>query len=511
VTLAESLLHVPEQSPDATGERVSVAILRASVERLSAHNAVLASAKATLAAQNETMRRDNAALLARVAELERRLGLNSSNSSKPPSSDGLRKRPPRTRSLRERSKKRAGGQKGHPGTTLRAVDQPDHTVDHIPASCANCDQPLPQTPGGDYDARQVFDLPQPRPLVVTEHRAHRCRCTACGSVTKGVFPAGVSAPVQYGDRITAIVVYLSAFQLVPLDRLATLMADLFSVTLSRASIEKMSRRAGERLLGFAAAVRQLILLAPVKHLDETGFRIVKTLKWLHIAATGWLTYYRIGVDRGDMLSGVSGIIVHDHWKSYYTMPGVEHALCNAHHLRELKALFEIEQEDWARRMQTLLRRACHVEHLSRDQERAPDQRLIALIGRRYDAIVASGIAFHEGLPALPKTLKKDGTPRAGRAKRRVGHNLAQRLGDHKEAALRFLTNPDVPFTNNQAERDGRMMKLKQKISGCFRSVQGANDFAVIRTFIGTAQKQGWGVIQSLMRDPNDLIKKLQAA
>jgi transposase len=202
------------------------------------------------------------------------------------------------------------------------------------------------------------------------------------------------------------------------------------------------------------------------------------------------------------------------------MPGVEHALCNAHHLRELKALFEIEQEDWARRMQTLLRRACHVEHPSRDQERAPDQRLVGLMGRRYDAIprdegpracVASGIAFHEGLPALPKTLKKDGTPRAGRAKRRVGHNLAQRLGGHKAAALRFLTNPDVPFTNNQAERDGRMMKLKQKISGCFRSVQGANDFVVIRTFIGTAKKQGWGGIQSLMRDPNDLIKKLQAA
>ena len=494
-----------------TGDVASIVILQASIERLAAQNAALAGDRATLAAENQTMRRENAALSARVAELERRLGLNSSNSSKPPSSDGLSKKPPRTRSLRERSKKPAGGQPGHPGKTLCAVDNPDHTVDHLPALCANCAEPLPQIPGSDYDTRQVFDLPQPQPLVVTEHRAHRCRCTACGSVTKGAFPEAVSAPVQYGDRITAIVVYLSAFQFVPLDRLAALMFDLFNVNLARATIEKMSRQAGERLLGFADAVRQLILVAPVKHLDETGFRIVKTLKWLHVAATGWLTYYRIGADRGDMLSGVSGIVVHDHWQSYFAMPGVEHALCNAHHLRELQALSEIEQEDWSRHMQTLLRRACHAEHLCRDKQQAPDQRLVDLFGRRYDAIVASGISFHEGLPALPQKLKKDGTPRAGRPKRRVGHNLVERLREHKVDVLRFLTNPDVPFTNNQAERDGRMMKLKLKISGCFRSAQGANDFTVIRTLIGTAKKQGWGIIQSLMRDPKDLINDLKAA
>ena len=494
-----------------TGDLTPIEILRASIERLLAQNAALAGERATLAAENQTMRRENAALLARVAELERRLGLNSSNSSKPPSSDGLSKKPPRTRSLRVRSQKPAGGQPGHPGKTLHAVDKPDHTVDHLPAYCANCAEPLPRTPGSDYDARQVFDLPQPQPLVVTEHRAHRCRCAACGSVTKGAFPKAVSAPVQYGDRITAIVVYLSAFQFVPLDRLATLMSDLFNVNLARATIETMSHRAGERLLDFADAVRQLILLAPVKHLDETGFRIVKTLRWLHIAATGSVTYYRIGADRGDMLSGVSGIVVHDHWQSYFTMPGVAHALCNAHHLRELQALSEIEREDWSRRMRTLLRRACHVEHLSRDKQQAPDPSLVDLIGRRYDAIVASGIGFHEGLPALPQKLKKDGTPRAGRPKRRVGHNLVERLKDHKADVLRFLTNPDVPFTNNQAERDGRMLKLKQKISGCFRSVRGANDFMVIRTLIGTARKQGWGIIQSLMRDPKDLINEIKAA
>ena len=328
MTPTESLLRVPEPAPIAIGERAYIAALEAKVEYLLAQNSALVGERAALVIEHEVRRRENEALVARVAELERRLGLHSSNSGKPPSSDRLSKKPPRTRSLRERSKKPPGGQTGHPGKTLCAVANPDHIIDHLPASCANCAEPLPQIPGGDYVARQVFDLPTPPPLVVTEHRAYRCRRAACGTVTRGGFPEAVSAPVQYGDRIAAVVVYLTAFQFVPVDRLATLMADLFGLNLSRATIEQMSRRAGSHLPGFADAVRQLILGAPVKPLDETGFRIVKRLRWLHIAATACLTYYRIGADRGDMLTGASGIVVHDHWKSYFTMPGVEHALCN---------------------------------------------------------------------------------------------------------------------------------------------------------------------------------------
>jgi transposase len=496
VTPAESPLPVPEQASPVTGDPSIIAALQTQIEHLVAQNALLAS--------------ERAALLARVAELERRLGLNSSNSGKPPSSDGLKKPPPRTRSLRQPSKKTSGGQPNHPGKTLSVVANPDHVVDHFPTNCDKCGDPLPQSTGDGYVARQVFDLPDPTPLVVTEHRAHRCRC-ACGKVTTGKHPDGASAPVQYGERIAAVVVYLATFQFVPEDRLATLMLDLFGVTLSRATIGQMSRRAGQRLLSFAEAVHRSILSAPVKHLDETGFRIVKRLRWLHIAGTAALTLYRIGSSRGDMLSGVSGIVVHDHWKSYDTIPGVEHALCNAHHLRELQALVEIEHEDWARQMQVLLRRACHAERLAQSKGKALDQRLIDLISRRYDAIVAEGLAFHLTLPALATKLKLDGSPRGGRPPRRVGHNLLLRLSERKPDVLRFLTNPDVPFTNNQAERDARMMKLKQKISGCFRSVQGADDFAVIRTLIGTAKKRGWGVIQSLIRDPEALINDLSAA
>jgi transposase len=497
VTQAESPLPVPEQAPSVVGEAPTIAALQAHIQQLIAQNALLVS--------------EQQVLLARVAELERRLGLNSSNSSKPPSSDGPQKPPPRTRSQRGRSKKTSGGQPKHPGKTLSMVANPDHTVDHFPANCDTCGDPLPQSTKGGYVARQVFDLPDPSPLVVTEHRAHRCQCVACGKVTTGTFPKAVTGPVQYGERIAAYVVYLATFQFVPEDRLATLMKDMFGVILSRATIGQMSRRAGQRLLGFADAVHQLILVAPVKHLDEIGFRIVKRLRWLHIAATAALTFYRIGSSRGDMLSGVSGIVVHDHWKSYDTIPDVEHALCNAHHLRELQALVEIEKEDWARSMQALLRRACHAGHLARNKEKAPNQRLLDLIDRRYDAIVAQGLAYHLSLPALAIKLKLDGNPRGGRPPRRVGHNLLLRLSERKPDVLRFLTNPDVPFTNNQAERDARMMKLKQKISGCFRSVHGADDFAVIRTLIGTAKKTGWGVIQSLMRDPQTLIDDLSAA
>jgi transposase len=468
--------------------------------------AVLAGYKALVA----ELQARNAALVARVAELERRPGLNSANSGKPPSSDGLKK-PPRTRGLRGRSRNKSGGQTGHPGKSLCQVPAPDLTIDHFPTTCANCDQTLSPTDGSDYIARQVFDLPEPAPLVVTEHRAHRCCCVACGTETRATFPGAVSAPVQYGARIAAFVVYLLNCQFVPEDRLATLMADLFGVSLSRATIAQMSSRTAGRPGRFADAVRTLVAGAPVKHLDETGFRIGGRTKWLHIAATVWLTFYRVSPRRGSLPAGVSGIVVPDHWKPYYTMQGVVHALCNAHHLRELQALVEIEREEWARRMQVLLRRACHAVHLARDREEALDPRFIDLISRCYDTRIAEGIALHEAQPPPAIRPNRDGTANRGRPPRRIGHNLLLRLSSRKQDVLRFLTNPDVPFTNNQAERDGRMMKLRQKISGGFRSDDGAGEFAVIRTMIGTARKHGWNIIQSLMQDPQTLIAAISAA
>ena len=318
---------------------------------------------ATLAAQLEILTAQQQALIAqlheRIAQLERQLGLNSGNSGKPPSSDGLKKKPVRVSSLRERSGKKPGGQKGHPGETLRRSEAPDDTIDHFPEACAGCGKALSEAMATDHIARQVFDLPPPQPLFVTKHRAHSCVCAACGTQTRAHFPDHVKAPVQYGARIAGIVVYLLHFQMLPEKRLTTLMGDLFGVQLTTATIAAMSQNCAARFTSFATALYARIAAAAVKHLDETGFRIGGKTQWLHIAATVWLTFYRISPKRGDMPENLTGIAVHDHWKPYYTLEGIKHALCNAHHLRELKALVEIEKHDWARKMQRLLRRGCH--------------------------------------------------------------------------------------------------------------------------------------------------------
>src|SRR4249919_3339957 len=448
------------------------------------------------------------ALRAHIAELERRLGLNSSNSGKPPSSDGLKK-PARVSSLRERSGKKPGGQKGHKGETLRQVTDPDEVVNHYPSACSMCGVGLDPGTSVAHGARQVFDLPKPQPIIVTEHRAHDCQCPACGAKTRAPFPDGVNAPVQYGARITAFVIYLLHYQLLPENRLAALMADLFGVKVAAATIARMSRTCAERLQGFVATVRDLVAGAPVKHMDETGFRIGGKTQWLHVASTALLTFYRVCAKRGSLLANVAGIVVHDHWKPYYTMQGVLHALCNAHHLRELKALVEIENEELASKMQRLLRRACHAGNSARERGVPLKPQLIECCGRRYDAILAEGLAFHEAQVPLARAAMKGGGKWRGRAPRRTGHNLLLRLATRKQDTLRFLHDPTVPFTNNQAERDGRMRKLRQKISGGFRSPEGAMDFSLIRSFFSTAKKQGWNIIDALTRDPSNLAISLR--
>jgi transposase len=469
------------------GDCTCAAEVFGSADELSALRAENATLREMIARQSEAI----GVLEARIVELERRLGLDSSNSSKPPSSEGLKK-PARVGSLRERSGKRTGGQKGHPGDTLRQVATPDAVIDHYPEACVHCGAGLTRAMVVSHARRQVFDLPEPRPLVVTEHRAHVCCCPSCGAATRGRFPEQVTAPVQYGARICAFAVYLLHGHFVPEDRLAELMGDLFGVRLVPATIARMSRSCAQRLQGFIEAVRDRVSQAKVKHMDETGFRIGGRTQWLHVFSTSLLTFYRVSARRGGPPHAVSGIVVHDHWKPYYTMTGVLHALCNAHHLRELKALIEIDKEGWARKMQALLRRACHATNLARQRGRPLEASFVARIQRRYDAIVTEGLVFHRAQPALPRTQRR------GRRRRRIGHNLLVRLKERKEDVLRFLSDPDVPFTNNQAERDVRMMKLRQKISGGFRSEAAAEDFALIRAAISTAKKQGWDILATLM-------------
>ncbi len=461
---------------------------------------VIAALRAEIAARDKIIE----SLLARVAELERRLGLNSSNSGKPPSSDGLKK-PPRTTSLREASGRKPGGQKGHPGSTLRQTEHPDAIIDHLPKHCPDCGEALGLAESVGHQGRQVFDLPDPQPLGVTEHRAHECRCRGCGATTRAAFPEAVAGPVQYGPTITAVVAYLSAVQLLPEDRIAQLLHDLHRIDLSAASVATMVSRKAAELADFADAVGQAVRAAPVKHADETGMRAGGALRWLQVAATTLLTFYLVTCKRGEIIVDMDGVLVHDHFAPYFSLQGVLHALCNAHHLRELKALIEIEKERWAKDMAKLLRLACHAANRADQSPVRPS--FVAVFEARYRRIVAEGLAFHETQPPLDPHAK----PRRGRPKRRPGHNLVIRLRDHEEAVLRFLHDPAVPFTNNVAEQGGRMAKVKMKISGCFRTIEGARIFVILRGTADTARKQGWNVLDAFKAPSAVLIAKLAIA
>jgi len=413
----------------------------------------------------DELRRENAELRTRIAELERRLDINSSNSSKPPSSDGLRKKPA-PQSLRENGQLPSGGQKGHTGHALKQVLNPDHVITHDVEMCSNCQANLTGQKAVHYIRRQIFDIPQPQ-VEVTEHQANIKVCV-CGHRNVAAFPDGVTAPAQYGNHAKALAVYLNQQQLIPEDRLQELFQDVFKLHISTATLVEMSHAFSDLVKPIQEQVLESLKKATVKNADETSLRIAGKTEWLHDLSNKDFTHYRVSPKRGGLLDGLSGTIVHDHWKPYFKLKGVTHALCNAHHLRELKALEEIEKEPWAIKMAHFLRTINHTKD--------PPIEFVNLI---YDAIVAEGLAFHESQPAL--STRKN--------KRRIGHNLLLRFLNYKDAVLRFLTTPGVPFTNNQAEQDVRMMKVKQKISGCFRTTLGAQIFCIIRGFISTSRKQ----------------------
>ena len=460
-----------------------------------------------LRAENEALRRENAALRAEVAELRRRLDLDSSNSSKPPSSDGLKKKPRVAGSLRGRSGKTSGGQAGHKGGTLRQVETPDRIVRHEAEACRHCQAGLTASMERGVEKRQVFDLPE-RLIEVTEHRRAIYCCAACGEETRGAFPAGVASPAQYGERVRAAAVYLNVHQLIPEDRVAEAMSDLFgALRLCPDSVANWVRGKAAALAPAAAQIAVLAAAAPVRCLDETGFRIAGKGQWLHTVATCALTHYRVSAKRGEMPEGLQGgVAVHDGFKSYSSLTDVAHALCNAHHLRELKALIEIDREPWAAPMGDLLVEANQAVEKAREagaNSLVPS--VLAGFLDRYWKILREGLAFHRSLPRLPRH-----SSNRGRTKRRPGHNLLIRLHRFKDDVLRFLFDFSVPFTNNLAEQALRMMKVKMKISGAFRTFEAACDFAALRSIVATARKQGWNILQTLTTTPHAIIHALPA-
>lgn len=435
-------------------------------------------------------------LEARIRDLESQLAKNSRNSGKPPSSDGLAK--PCPQNLRPRTDRRPGGQPGHVGRTLQPVPKPDRVVRHRleRCPCGRCGGvSLRAEPLAGWERRQVFDLP-PLLLEVTEHQAETKRCPVSGRVVTASFPPGVSAPVQYGPNFQTLTVYLSQQQLLPHDRLGQLCEDLFGQPLSTGTILANNLRVAGQLAGFEAALVGQLRQARVVHVDESGLRVAGKLHWLHVACTSRLTFYGVHRQRGteatdalDILPHCRGWLIHDHWSPYFTYREALHGLCNEHILRELKFVADEQHEAWAARLSRWLVGA----HRRRQRCGPFNERQFKRALARYHALLRSGRRLHphgQGTPPGPA--------------RKIA-NLLGRLHDFDLCVLAFLFDPDVPFTNNQAEQDIRMIKVRQKISGCFRTLPGAQAFARVRSYLSTCRKQGrnlWEAIrQALIGQP----------
>jgi len=426
------------------------------------------------------------ALTATVAELQGRLAKNSRNSSKPPSSDGLNK--PKPKSLRTRGEKPTGGQPGHAGYTLKRVASPDRIERHAPASqCDVCHRPLDAAVV--VETRQVFDLP-PLRGEVTEHQVLEAPCR-CGAVHRGTFPPAVSAPVQYGPRSKVAVIQLTHHHMLPLARTGELMGDLFGLPISDATVLAIQAEAQALLAPTVAAMGEALRTAPVAHADETGMRVAGKLHWMHVLVTPLLTWLGAHPKRGKqafdtfgLLMAFAGTLIHDGWKPYRELT-CQHGLCNAHHLRELTYVFEQLGQVWAKCLIDLLVAGCH--EVAAAGAPLPAAR-IAYYRTAYGRILATGEAAN---PRAPPSGKR------GRTKQSKALNLIDRLRLYADDVWRFMTDPGVPFTNNLGEQVIRMPKVKQKVSGGFRTPGGLDTFCTIRSYLATLHKQGANLFHAL--------------
>jgi transposase len=439
------------------------------------------------------------ALEEKVAELEARINKNSHNSSKPPSSDMFR--PPK--SLRGKSDKPAGGQPGHEGHSLKQVSKPDHVVEHHLQGTCECGRDLAKGRPHGYEHRQVFDIPKPT-VEVTEHRAETKECE-CGRLHTAEFPCGVSAPVQYGQNIRSMLVYLSQYQMLPQNRISEAMSDLFGVRVSEGAVNKAIQKAHERLEATEEAIKGEIRGSPVAHGDETGIYVGGKRLWQHVVSTALFTYLFCHERRGrkalkddGILEQFIGRLVHDGWMSYFDLDCL-HALCNAHHLRELIFLSEECAQRWAGTMIKLLCRIKKTVDRAKEAGRTHlASQTVQRYRNRYESILACGNRKN------PPQLARAGLGKRGRIRQTPSRNLLDRLGKYADETLAFMYDFNVPFDNNTSERDLRMSKVKQKVSGCFRSMSGAQAFCRIRGFISTARKHNRNVFDQISKcfDPS---------
>lgn len=437
---------------------------------------------------------ENEAIKIRIQQLENQCAKDSHNSSKPPSSDGFKKK--KTTTLRTSSFRRVGGQQGHNGQTLKKVEHPDHKEIHCVDGNCSCGFSLKDIEPTAYEARQVFDIP-PIKIEVTEHRAEIKKCPNCGKQHKAQFPKDITKAVQYGNRVKAFSVYMMNYQFIPYERTQEFFNDIFSLPISQGTLVNFNKYCYNLLENTEAFIKQQIIKADVAHFDESGLYVNAKRHWLHVYSTEDFTYYASHEKRGQIamqdigiLPDFNGTAVHDHWKSYFTFP-CKHALCNTHHLRELKYVAEQYQQSWAQDMAKLLCEIKNKVDIEKTHRNCLDDRLLKDYKQKYDEIL------DEAAKANPPPQQKTEKRKRGRPKQSEPKNLLDRLRDYAHETLAFMYDFNVPFDNNLAERDVRMIKVQQKISGTFRSEVGAKYFCRIRGYISTVKKQKFNVLDAI--------------
>ena len=445
-----------------------------------------------LRAESVELKQTISRLEEKIEELERRLGRNPRNSSMPPSAEGLTKPPAPNRAERRKAKRRPGEQPGDPGHHLAQVTDPDEVVPHAPERCGKCGASLEDAEVTAIETRQVFEVPRIRPHV-TEHQLQKRRC-ACGHETKAPVPEEATAPACYGPGIRGLAVSLSVYQHVPYDRLAEIFADVLCIPVSVGAIKAMGGEAGGALGLFLQVIADLLRDAPAVHFDETGARVEGSLHWVHVACTSLYTLLychkkrgRLALGDGGIIEKMTGVAIHDGYASYRTYD-VVHGLCQAHHLRELQGVVEHFDQDWAEQVIDLLLDAKEAVEKARARGRKHlDRNTLHSIRVRYGQLIAKGWAANE----------QPATSSEGKWYENKAVNLLERLDAYRDDVLRFTVDFDVAWDNNQAERDIRMVKLQQKISGSWRTKTGADNFCAIRSYLSTMKKHGIDVLEGL--------------
>lgn len=428
-------------------------------------------------------------LTSRIDKLAGQLSKNSKNSNKPPSSEGLNKKP----AFPRKSGGKLGGVKGHQGKTLEMVLTPDVELSLLPLQCS-CGADLDKQSADLIERRQVFDLPEPK-LQVTEYRKLVCKCQSCGKINSGEFPSEVAWRVQYGSGVRSLTTLLNCGYAVPIKKIQQLFLDLYGYKINEATIKNNNQRCSDLLQPVEELIKDKLVASVLGHSDETGIRVAGKLYWLHVFSNQFYTYLFVHPQRGkqalqsdsSLLTDYSGWVVHDCWKSYFGFEGCKHALCGAHLLRELTALEE-KGSAWAVWFKHYLMALLDLSQQNQGVL-TPEQQGNALILFQQLSAAADEIE--------PKPINKTGI--RGRPKATIGRNLLNRLVNNKEAVLAFAFHKEVPFTNNLAERDLRPAKTKQKVSGCFRTIQGADQQARIYGFISTIRKQHGNVFNEIKK------------